>query len=76
METQNSIEMLSLFDYMGHAAGPELGKAVAKAASEANIPILMKEVNTKNYKGKIMMYPRTFLDSHFKVKATATKLPF
>jgi 6-pyruvoyltetrahydropterin/6-carboxytetrahydropterin synthase len=76
METQNSIEMLSLFDYIGHAAGPALGKAVAKAAAQANVPILMKEVDTKNYKGKIMMYPRTFLDSHFKVTATATKLPF
>ena len=29
--------MMSLYDYLGRAAGPELGKQVATAAAQSNI---------------------------------------
>ncbi len=32
------MNMLSLYDYLGHAAGGELGKEVAAAASKSNVP--------------------------------------
>jgi 7-cyano-7-deazaguanine synthase len=59
------IHFISLFDYLGKAAGKELGKKVALEAYFKNIPYTMKEVHNKIYSGKIMMYPKTFLDKFF-----------
>ena len=58
-------EILSLYDYLGKAAGKELGAAVNNFAKINKIPVTMKEVNTPKYKGKIMMYPKSFLDVYF-----------
>jgi len=58
-------EVLSLYDYLGKAAGPELGKQVNELAKTKNIKYVIKEVSTPNYKGKIMMYPKSFLDEYF-----------
>ena len=60
------IQFISLFDYLGKPAGSELGKKVALEAHSKNIPYTMKEVHNKLYSGKIMMYPKTFLDKLFK----------
>ena len=62
------IQFISLFDYLGKAAGRELGKKVALEAYLKNIPYTIKEVHNKLYSGKIMMYPKTFLDKFFKQK--------
>ena len=64
------IQFISLFDYLGKPAGSELGKKVALAAHLKNIPYTMKEVHNKLYSGKIMMYPKTFLDKLFKKETT------
>ena len=32
-----NMEMVSLYDYLGRAAGPELGKQVATAAAKAGV---------------------------------------
>ena len=61
-------QFISLFDYLGKAAGSELGREVAYAASLKNIPYTIKEVHNTAYSGKIMMYPKTFLDKFFKQK--------
>ena len=61
-------QFISLFDYLGKAAGSELGREVAYAASVENIPYTIKEVRNTVYSGKIMMYPKTFLDKFFKQK--------
>jgi len=61
-------QFISLFDYLGKAAGSELGREVAYAASLENIPYNIKEVRNTVYSGKIMMYPKTFLDKFFKQK--------
>lgn len=61
-------EMLSLYDYLGKAAGKELGAAVNNFAKENKIPVAIKEVSNPKYKGKIMMYPKSFLEVYFEDK--------
>jgi hypothetical protein len=61
-------EMLSLYDYLGKAAGKELGAAVNNFAKENKIPVEIKEVSNPKYKGKIMMYPKSFLEIYFEDK--------
>ncbi len=59
-------QFLSLFDYLGHAAGQELGKAVFSKAQEKNQPIQYRHVSNKKYTGKITLYTQEFLDVYFK----------
>ncbi len=58
-------QMMSLYDYLGRAAGPELGQRVAAAAASQKVGFQTKHVNTLTYKGEIMMYPKDFLDKFF-----------
>jgi hypothetical protein len=72
-------EMYSLYDYLGKAAGPDLGAAVWQAAKAAKIKPEEKEVHTKTYSGKILMYPKSFLNSYFGKKTNKVEtddLPF
>ena len=62
MENQ---EMFSLYEYLGKAAGTELGKAVAQAASKAKISITTQVVSNPKYTGTVMKYPKSFLDEYF-----------
>jgi len=64
-EKINNMNMISLYDYLGHAAGPELGKKVAGAAARAGVKFQMREVKHVGYSGPIMLYPRDFLDKFF-----------
>ena len=64
IKTEN-MDMISLYDYLGHAAGPDLGKKVAIAASKAGIKSEIREVSHVGYRGPIMLYPKTFLDNFF-----------
>ena len=61
-------EMLSLYDYLGKAAGKELGAAVNNFSKANKIPVAIKEVSNPKYKGKIMMYPKSFLEIYFEDK--------
>lgn len=61
----NKIEYKSLFDFLGKAAGPQLGKEVAKAAALEGIPTQIKNVSNKQYKGEIKMYPIFWLEQYF-----------
>ena len=58
--------MVSLYDYLGRAAGPDLGKQVATAAAKAGVKSEIREVSNVKYTGPIMLYPRSFLDLYFK----------
>ena len=58
-------KMMSLFDYLNKPAGMDLGGKVYATAKKANIPIVTKEVKTKNYEGQVMMYPVEFLTEYF-----------
>jgi hypothetical protein len=68
----NKDEFLSLYDYLGKAAGPELGKEVNNYAQSTNQPVRTREVSNPKFTGKVMLYTREFLDSYFKKE----KLPF
>ena len=59
------MKMVSLFDYLGHAAGPELGKQVASAAARVGVKGSMREISNPVYKGPVMLYPKSFLDNFF-----------
>lgn len=66
--TTEDVQMMSLYEYLGKAAGSELGKAVYQASTSAKVPTETHEVSTPKYTGKIMRYPKTFLDIYFKNK--------
>ena len=60
------MEMISLYDYLGRAAGPDLGKQVAIAAAKSGVKHEIREVSNSKYTGPIMLYPKSFLDLYFK----------
>ena len=60
------MEMLSLYDFLERAAGTELGEQVYKAASTSNVKIQTRFVSNKKYAGKVMLYPKQFLQEYFK----------
>jgi len=60
------MEYLSLYDYLGKAAGNELGKEVAAAASKAGIKLETREVSNPKYTGIVYLYPNDFLDFYFR----------
>jgi len=62
------MNMLSLYDYLGHAAGGELGKEVASAAAKSNVKFELREVSNPKYTGKVMLYPENFLKEFFASK--------
>ena len=75
------LSMLSLFDYLGHAAGIKLGEQVSKASAKQNIPVSTREISNPKYKGKVMLYPKWFLDQYFNTPNQSQtkeefKLPF
>ena len=63
---KNNMEMKSLYDYLGHAAGSELGQKVATAARKAGVRGEMREVSNPVYKGPVMLWPTAFLDLYFR----------
>ena len=62
----NNMNMMSLYDYLGHAAGPDLGQEVATAARKSGVKGEMREVSNPKYRGPVMLYPKAFLDLYFK----------
>jgi len=72
--TDKSLDMLSLYDYLGHPAGKELGKLVASSAAKQKIKMETRAVANKKYSGPVMLYPKYFLDSYF--NKTEEKLSF
>ena len=60
-----TMNMMSLYDYLGRPAGSELGQQVAAAAAANYVKFETRHVSTKTYSGKIMLYPKSFLDNFF-----------
>jgi hypothetical protein len=58
-------EYKSLYEYLGHAAGSELGKQVAAAAMEQRVKLTTQEISNPKYTGEVLMYPVSFLDYYF-----------
>ena len=59
---------VSLFDYLGYAAGARLGKQVAEAAVRCNEKIAKKAISTRTYTGDVLMYRPQFLKEFFNNK--------
>ena len=59
------MKMMSLYDYLGRAAGPELGQQVAQAAARKKVKFDTRFVEQGGYKGDVMLYPKSFLDEYF-----------
>lgn len=58
-------ELISLYDFLGRAAGAELGKKVAEAAARAKQPIGKREISNTRYKGVVHLYKKQFLQEYF-----------
>jgi hypothetical protein len=72
---ENQMEYLSLYDFLGKAAGMELGAAVCKSAIESKEKIGEREIENPKYKGKVHLYRKEFLDKYFNVNQS-DDLPF
>jgi hypothetical protein len=59
------MKMMSLYDYLGHAAGTQLGEQVAKKATAMGVKMDTREVSNPKYTGKVMLYPEVFLTEYF-----------
>lgn len=62
---------VSLFDYLGYAAGAQLGKEVATAAMKCKEKIAQKQISTRTYTGNVLMYRPQFLKEFFNSKNNA-----
>ena len=60
-----SVEMLSLFDYLGRAAGPKLGLEVAIFAKQQDSKIEIRQVSNPRYSGPVNLYTEGLLDEFF-----------
>jgi len=67
--------LLSLYDYLGRAAGIKLGREVNENAQRRSIPINTRQVSNPKYEGIVSLYPKWFLDEFFK-KEDDDELPF
>jgi len=65
--------MISLFEYLGKAAGGHLGKEVYISAIQNGVRWEKKKVSNPKYTGDVMTYPKSFLDEYFKGKADEHK---
>lgn len=65
MINTNTNRLVSLYDFLGHPAGSQLGKDVYKIASHLGVKTSIREVSNRKYAGKIMLYPYAFLDWYF-----------
>ncbi len=60
--------MVSLYDYLGYAAGPALGKRVAGYAKLKNITPEKRFVSNPKYTGEVLLYPEEFLNEYFEAE--------
>ena len=63
-----SEKLLSLFDYLGYAAGKELGEQVATYAKVRKTTCSIRHVSNSKYTGPVMLYTKEFLDEYFEAK--------
>ena len=66
--SNNQVEMLSLYDYLGRAAGDKLGKQVAAYAKLRKARYGTKEVSHFGYHGIVQTYTKRFLDECLMLK--------
>ena len=59
------MKMMSLYDYLGHAAGMQLGDQVAKVATNVGVKMDTRYVSNTKYTGNVTLYPEEFLKLYF-----------
>jgi hypothetical protein len=57
--------MLSLFDYLGRAAGSKLGLEVATYARQQNSKVEIRQVSNPKYAGPINLFTENLLEAFF-----------
>ena len=57
--------MMSLYDYLGHKGGLELGSEVCSSAIKLNVPLGSREISNPAYEGTVRLYPQAFLKYYF-----------
>jgi hypothetical protein len=69
-QTTTKIEtiMMSLYDYLGKAAGPALGKKVYAYSKIRKEKKEMRDVENSKFTGEVFIYRKEFLDEYFKVE--------
>jgi hypothetical protein len=60
--------MLSLYDYLGRAAGKSLGGEVFRTAMALRETVEERPISNPAYTGNVHLYRREFLDEYFKKK--------
>jgi len=60
--------MLSLYDYLGRAAGHKLGEQVAAYAKLRKARYATRHISNPAYQGEVMLYTKEFLDECFNAK--------
>lgn len=68
VNTEIKMEMKSLYDYLGYAAGGKLGQEVAYAAAKAGVQHSTRYVKNSRYEGEVYLYPESFLKEYFEMK--------
>lgn len=61
-------EIMSLYDYLGRAAGSKLGAQVAISAKATGARVGIREVSNRKYTGPVNLYEKPFLDVFFNNK--------
>ena len=72
MLNKQTTEMLSLYDYLGRAAGNKLGEQVAAYAKLRKAKYGTKEVSHIGYQGIVQTYTKAFLDECFNTRKIFT----
>jgi len=60
--------MMSLYDYLGRAAGKELGGEVFRTAMALRETVDERPISNPKYTGNVHLYRREFLDEYFNKK--------
>jgi len=61
-------KFISLFEYLGHAGGKELGKELGAYAKMRKSKYGIKQVSNTLYTGPIFTYPKMIIDEFFAAK--------
>ena len=64
-KTQNQFQYVSLYEFLGSAAGFKLGEQVYKKSKELDIVVQSRKISNPKYKGTVALYPRYFLERYF-----------
>jgi ABC-type proline/glycine betaine transport system substrate-binding protein len=68
LDKQQPVVMMSLYDYLKHPAGKQLGEQVAAYAKLRKAKYGTKSVSNPAYQGEVMIYTKEFLDECFNAK--------